>query len=302
MKLRATLVVGAVAMLAVAVPAQAQHRHVAPTAAAQEGTNTNPQTYTDASNDSGTAPDIRTVVVSNDTSGNFTFRINVPQLTVPSDVVFFIAFDTDENSSTGQSGADYLFLCDESNDTFALGRWNGSTFAPTGSSSLKVEDSSTGVTATINSSDLGGSTALRFVVISVEGSSAVSGHVDLAPDSGSWDYDMTQPAALKLTVAAFAAPKTVKAGKNLVVAMAAQRSDTSELVSGDDGGTVACRATVGGKRLKLGQSGFVTVGSEPAAGCLWHIAKRFRGKTIRGSITVALNGASVTRTFVVRVK
>jgi hypothetical protein len=301
MRFRGCVLLGAVVMLAVAVPAQAQHRDAAPTAAAQEGTNTNPQTYTDNANDGGSAPDIQTVVVSNDANGNYTFRINVPKLTLPSDVVFGIALNTDETSSTGQSGVDYLFLCDESNDSFGLVRWNGSTFVAAASSTAKVEDNSTGLTATINRSDLGGSSALQFFVRSVEGGALVAGHFDDAPDTGAWDYDMTTAAALKLTVAAFAAPKTVKAGKQLVVAMAAARSDNNELV-GDEDGTVSCRATVGGKRLAVTNSGFVTLKSRSAAACIFRVPRSAHRKTIRGSITISVAGAKVSHAFVVRVK
>jgi hypothetical protein len=290
-------------MLTAAVPAQAQHRHVVPAAAAQEGANTNPQTYTDAANDSGSAPDIQTVVVSNDSSGNYTFRINVAKLTLPSDVVFLIALNTDENSATGQSGADYVFLCDESNDSFGLLHWDGSNYVASASSTAKVEDNSTGLTATINRSDLGGSSALQFFVLSAEGTNPVggTGHVDNAPDSGVWDYDMTTPAALKLNVAAFAAPKTVKAGARLAVAMAATRSDTNELV-GTEGGAVSCSATVGGKRLAIVSSGFVTVKSQPAAACIFRVPRTARGKTIRGSITIRVSGAKVAHQFAVRVR
>lgn len=301
MKLRGSLMVVVAAVLVVAAPAQAQHRHVAPTSAAQEGTNTNPQTFTDASNDGGTAPDIRTVVVSNDASGTYTFRINVASLTLPSNVLFFVALDTDENSATGQSGADYLFACDESNDTFGLFRWNGSSFVATGSSSVQVQDDSTGLTATMNRSDLGGSSALRFFVLSIQGSSPSAGHVDAAPDAGVWDYDQTTPAAVTLKIAAFAAPKTVKAGKRLVVAMAVQRSDTNEFVSGE-GATVSCRASVRGKRLAVANSGFANVGSTPAAGCVFRVPRTARGKTIKGTITVTLNGAKVSHAFMVKVK
>jgi len=50
-------------------------------------------------------------------------------------------------------------------------------------------------------------------------------------------------------VAAFVAPKSVKAGKALTALMAATRSDTGNLVGKE--GRVQCRATIGGKSLRL---------------------------------------------------
>ena len=103
---RLSLIAIVVAVFAVAVPAHAgrvkvQNRLV-------HASNTNPATFTDTSNDGGTAPDIQTVVVSNDGNGNYRFRINVNKLVLPSSTFILLALDTDQNSSTGASGFDFV--------------------------------------------------------------------------------------------------------------------------------------------------------------------------------------------------
>jgi hypothetical protein len=257
--------------------------------------------FTDPTGDAGTTADVTSAVVSNNESGQYTFRVNVVHLALPSDIVIFVGIDSDQNPATGLGGADFLIVCDESNGSVGLLRWDGSNLVPTPSSSLTAADNDTGITVGVNRSEIGNSGQFNFYVLSVQGPTASAGHVDSAPDQGSWNYALTAPAPLTLTVATFAAPKTVKAGKSLVVTMVAQRSDTGEAVGGADG-QVQCSATLGSKRLGLLNSGFVTVAEQTVAGCAWKVPRRARGKTIRGSITVSVSGASVTQRFTLKVK
>src|SRR5207253_235029 len=82
--LRWFVVLLAVAGLAAAAATQA---NASPVARLDANT---PTTFTDPTGDSGTAPDISSVVVSNDATRTITFRINVDKLVVPSDVRFLI--------------------------------------------------------------------------------------------------------------------------------------------------------------------------------------------------------------------
>jgi hypothetical protein len=262
--------------------------------------NTNPATFSDASGDSGTAPDITNVVVSNDANSQITFRINVARLVVPSPVQIAVAIDSDQNEATGLSGTDYLLLGDVSNNTFGLGHWNGADFVDTASATVTASNDTAGITFSINRSELGNTTGLNFWARTLEGSDAVAGHVDDAPDQGTWNYQLVSGAPLKLAMAAFLAPKGVRAGKTLTAVMAATRSDTGNLVSKE--GQVRCRARIGGKPLRLLASGFVTVGSQSGAGCSWRVPSNAHKKTIHGLIMISYQGASVSRQFAVRVK
>jgi hypothetical protein len=262
---------------------------------ARVGANANPATYDDAAGDGGTAPDITSVVVSNDPANQITFRVNVTKLVVPSDGHVLIAIDSDQNAATGYHGVDYMFLGDLSTNSFGLARWNGSDFgdSPAATASARTDD--TGLTFSINSSDLGNTTALSFWARTIHGSDVSPGNYDDAPDTGTWDYQLGASAALRLTVGPVLAGKA-RAGKPFVAAMTVDRSDGADtnLQPGD----VTCAARAGTTVLKPR----TVVAAGPAAGCGWVLPKRSRGKTLHASITAALDGAAVTKRFTARIR
>ena len=270
-------------------------RSLRPAAVARVGANANPATYTDPTGDGGTAPDIQTVVVSNDDNGTYTFRINVATLTLPSDVVVLLAMDTDQNPATGASGFDYIVACDESNDSVALFQWNGSQFVTAPASTLSASDDNVGVTVSFNRSDIGNASGLNFRAETVGGPNPAAGHLDLAPDTGTWNYQLGPAAALTLSVELAHASKA-RAGKPFVAVITVARSDGALAdVTVDD---VTCAATVGRRALHAGS----TVALGPAVGCAWRLPKKSRGKTLHASVTVTLDGATVTKKFTARIK
>src|SRR3954447_15164449 len=95
----------------------------------------NSTTYPDSTGEDPAAPDITSVVVSNDDAGLITFQINLsnpPALTPDLSLIVFL--DTDKNGSTGDTGslgADYaILLLPGAVDLF---QWNGTTYAPAAS-------------------------------------------------------------------------------------------------------------------------------------------------------------------------
>src|SRR4029453_7242971 len=103
MKLLTMLVLGValVAMPAVALGGDARH-------------DKNSVTFPDSTGEDAAAPDITSVVVSNDDAGLITFQINVSNRpALAADMEFLILFDTDKNPNTGGSnflGADYAIV------------------------------------------------------------------------------------------------------------------------------------------------------------------------------------------------
>ncbi|MFL5951598.1 MAG: hypothetical protein ACJ74M_08325 [Gaiellaceae bacterium] len=268
----------------------------------RDAATSNPATFTDAQNDSGTAPDVRTVIVSNDSGlSRYTFRINVAHLTLPSNVVVLIFIDSDQNAATGSSGADYVLVCDESDGSVGLLHWDGTQFALVPAPTLSASDDSTSVTASIGKSDIGNGTGLNLSVLTVEGTTIAAGHFDVAPDQGEYNYQLSAAAALTLAASSLHAPRTVKAGKTFTVTMLAARSDTGEFVNDEIGGTTSCLATVGRKRVTLLGAGFVESTSPELAVCLFRAPKVHR-RVIRGTISVAVEGVSVKKAFAVTVK
>jgi hypothetical protein len=272
-------------------PLAASHRFVV----ARVEANANPATYDDATGDGGTAPDITSVVVSNDAANQITFRINVAKLVVPSDGHVLIAIDSDQDAATGYRGVDYMFLGDLSTNSFGVARWNGSDFgqAPAATAGARTDD--TGLTFSINSNDLGNTAALSFWARTIHGSDVSPGNFDDAPDAGTWDYQLGASAPLRLTAGPVLAGKA-RAGKPFLAAMTVDRSDGADtnLRPGD----VTCAARAGTIALKAR----TVVAAGPAAGCGWLLPKRSRGKTLHASIRAVLDGATVTKTFNARIR
>jgi hypothetical protein len=126
--------------------------------------NTNPATFNDTRGDSGSAPDIANVVVSNDASGTITFRINIVGLIDPSPVEIIVAIDSDQNPGTGTSltGTDYLVVADLSTDKWGVLRWDGGDFVVTATPSAVATVDAAGMTFAINRSDLGNASGANF--------------------------------------------------------------------------------------------------------------------------------------------
>jgi hypothetical protein len=163
----------------------------------------NSMTYQDSTQEDPNAPDITTVVVSNDDSGLLTFQINVsnrPQLTP--DMLSEIYLDTDQSSTTGDPqafGADYLiqlipghvgmFMWDSTRNNYIN--------APLQSTLISAYPT-TGPVIKINASDIGNPTGFNFVTDVVSGITTDStgtpdfsnAHADFAPDlgHGTWNY------------------------------------------------------------------------------------------------------------------
>jgi len=97
-----------------------------------------------------------------------------------------------------------------------------------------------------------------------------------------------------LSVKAFTTgPKPAKAGKRFVASLAANESDTNGPV---EGGTVACSATVGGRHL----SATAHRVANGVASCSWSLPRGATG-TLRGTVSLTVQGATVIRAFAVKV-
>jgi hypothetical protein len=186
-----------------------------------------------------------------------------------------------------------------------LFKWNGSggyTFAQS-QASLTYGYDATGATIRINAADMGKTKGFNFSAFAGSGiTTDASGNpdytnvqADLAPDAGHGLYNYKVIQKLSVSVTAFTtAPKPAKAGKNFSAGLAATESDTSGPVTS---GTVACSATVGTKHL-------TTVGKtvkNGIAACVWHLPANAKGKTVRGTVTLTVQGVSVRRAFSARI-
>jgi hypothetical protein len=265
----------------------------------------NSQTFTDSTGEDPAAPDITSIVVSNDDAGLVTFKINIsnrPALTTDMTVLMFL--DSDKQAATGSpdfAGADYAIELDPG--SVGLFKWNGSDFvAAPSQSSVTYSYDATGATIRASAAELGATKAFNFLAAAISGITTdaagnpdfTNEHVDPAPDAGHGVFSYQVLTKLTLSVKAFTtSPKPAKSGKKFVASLAATESDTAGPVQA---GTVACSATVGGKHLTATAHRV----ANGIATCSWSLPRNVKG-TLRGTVSLTVKGTTVVRTFAVKV-
>ena len=152
------------------------------------------QNYSDPQVDQqGTAPDVTTVVVNHEASGNITWRINVanqPALAADSQVVLWI--DSDRNPNTGAAntlGSDFVFVV--ASDGYSFARWTGTEFNfDTPFTTVSVGYNG-GATITVNRSELGNTNGFNFWVRGLQDTGPETANIDDAPNDGTYAYLLT---------------------------------------------------------------------------------------------------------------
>jgi hypothetical protein len=232
-------------------------------------------------------PDITRVRVGSNATA-ITFIVDLANQTkLAADQLVVILIDSDLNLETGSNGVDTLLAMVEGEEVGVF-RWNGTQFALAESPTaygyyhdgfrLAVARSELALTAG----------TLRFVALTFP-----DGTADVAPDDSFAEYVLANE-ALALQIAKFTAAKTVVAGKRYTATLQARRNDLAELSSA---GQVACAAKVGAKKLKVTAS-FPTV----LATCSGVVPKTAKGKVLKVTVTLTLDGVRVTRTASIKVK
>jgi hypothetical protein len=276
----------------------------------------NSQTFTDPSGDSGNAPDVTTVTVSNDDAGTIRFDIALANRTgLGSEDLLLIMLDADQSSATGPAGLDHAIGVTPVGALMLA--WDGANLSPAAAPSLSATASGGHVTVTVNRSDLGTTNGFPFLIAATGDAGTTTGET-----AGPWSYTLilgtttttaattttastttatsttTTPAPPKprvtLTVSRLTVPKAT-AGKQFVVTMIVSRNDTHQPLGS---GTVTCAATVAGRRLgvvaKTGPRGGVST-------CRWLVPRTAHAKLLKGRIADTFAGVSAGRTFSARV-
>jgi hypothetical protein len=289
---------------------------VAVAATAGAATKANSTAFIDPTGDSGNAPDVTAVTVSNDDAGTITFQITIANRPAfgPQDVLI-VAMDTNGNLSDGAGGLDYVIGSNGSTALLA----SEATGSPVTANAPTLKASYTGgvVTISINRADLGNTAGLNFFIQGFGAPGAPA--AENAPDgNGIWNYQVVVAAAppppttpppppttappppppppLTLTALKVTAAHAI-AGKPFTVSLLVRRNDTAKLLTG---GQVLCAARLGLAPTPLR----VAKKSAPKAGvatCTWNVPVTAHGKTIRGTITVVYNSVKVVRPFSAKV-
>jgi hypothetical protein len=273
----------------------------------------NSVTFPDSTGEDPAAPDIASIVVSNDDRGNLVFRLNIPNRPeLTGDMAILLFVDTDNNPASGDPdwlGADYLIEWDGpfAGSSFnGLFRWDGSDYAgPLGipQTSLVVAYANGVAEIRISAAELGGTKRFKFVALAIGGIALdANGEVDFtnvkldfAPDPGKglYAYEVrTVTPALK--VQRFVSqPARPVAGKLFAVSATVVRNDGRSVASG----RTVCRATISGQALRTAAASF----RGGLARCSFRILATARGKTLRITMTITSGGLKATRTFSARI-
>jgi hypothetical protein len=262
----------------------------------------NSATFQDSTSERQGAPDITTVVVSNNNAGIITFRINITGRSgLTDDMLVLVFVDADNNAATGETGAGTDYAVQLFQGAADLYRWDGSGYSRRAADPPQSSLIFNGLTFRISAADLAGTKRFNFATEVVTGlivdpntgdfddSKALQ---DFAPDQGHglWNYQV-RVGALRLGVKSFAlSPSRPRAGSTFTASMVATRTDTGATLVG---GQVSCTAIVGGKRLTARVQRF----SGSKARCAWQIPASARGQKIRGTVTVVFEGRRVSRSF-----
>lgn len=203
-----------------------------------------------------------------------------------------IHLDTDSSPATGAPAEASLlagaeFVIDVTPQTSTLSAWNGSGFAAVVPQPAIMTEwvPDYGPALQITRTALGSPASFNVALSTANGTDR-----DLAPDSGSWAYVVT-PLALK---AGRIALSSARAGRPFAAAMEVTRSDFEIAL---DEGSISCRGSIAGKKLS-GRGSF----DDDLVLCLWRLSRTTAGKRFQGSVAVTFQGATVKRSFNVRVR
>ncbi len=266
----------------------------------------NSQSYQDSTGEDALAPDITTLVVSNDDAGIVSFRVNVPNRpTLGQDMLFELWVDSDNNAATGSpevGGADYVMQLVRGE--VSLYKWDGTDYTRRfGDPSAVTLNFSyqAGLTVRISASELGNTKAFKFFAVAISGLvvdpvtgdlDGTNSKADVAPGGGVGLFPYTVNIAKPTLVVRGLAttPAAPKGGKTFTMRMTAARSDTGAVLQN---GRVTCVGRAGTARLRA-QLARVQGG---AVVCTWLIPANAKGKTFRGSVTVVFEGLSASRSI-----
>lgn len=294
----------AIALAVVAVPFLASGALATPTAPKAPAANST--TYQDSTGEDPAAPDISTIVVSNDDAATITFKITIAnrsQYTPDVAVVMFL--DSDANQSTGDPqslGADYIIQLIQGE--VLLFKWDGSDYTLSATQASLNSSWASGPTIKINASDLGNTRKLNFDVTAVSGIviDQTTGAIDcsackrdFAPTLGFYTYQLQLTKPTLVVRSLKPTPAKPAAGKPFTLRLVAARSDSGAVVQN---GRVTCVGRVGSARLKAA----VQRVQGGAATCTWSIPANAKGKTFRGSVAVVFEGLRASQGYTGKVR
>jgi len=243
------------------------------------------------------APDIAKVTVMSDAAGQILFTIGVDNLPQGADVRTFLFLNTDMNEDTGMPdsyGADYAFGVDEQDNSYGFARWTGSDWdLDTPYSSVRVRSTSTGISISVNRSELGNTSEFNFWTRTIAGDSSLN-QIDDGPDDGTWNYSLAANGPNIVSVLVQPTPVAPKAGARFSltpIGLKLPPSGALDLLLPKPE-SYSCAATLKGRRIAGSGTG----------GCSWRIPKSSRGKKLTVTVTVVFEGVTKSVPFAYTVR
>ena len=249
--------------------------------------------FPDPAGDHDAAPDVTSVRVSDAKTGWITFAITTPNyVTLPSESAIVLTIDADSNPESGEGGAELRITL--VGGEVVLDRWKGRSWArDTPPTQVRARNSRNVVSVDLHVRELDNALRFGFSLLSADLNTAVEGivAVDFAPsDFSYWGYALAnRPALILVASQVVATPPRPRAGKSFTVSLPVTRSDTRRSISS---GNVDCRVRAAGVAVQA--RGRVAQGS---ATCAFVVPRAAKGKVVRGTITVRVDGKVVTRNF-----
>lgn len=259
-----------------------------------------PTSYLDPSGDNGAAADIGAVTAELASDGYLHVKATIANMPAPLSQppgTVLLGLDTDRSGSTGLfGGADYLVFGDTS-ASFLFAKWNGSEYldAPAQAGDVRFFIGGTGVEFLVRPAAVGGVTSFNFVVGAATGSGDGL-QLDIAPDNGTWFFEVPKPPPppppppAAISAKATYAPAAPAAGRAFRVTAASMRLDDGSTAAAQ---TFRCRATLAGKALR----------GTGAGGCTFAVPKTAKGKRLVVTVSATYRGRTLSiapRAFVVR--
>jgi hypothetical protein len=263
-----------------------------PTAAGTGIVDLGKTTYTDVRGDSGKAADLKSVVVSNDDMGDYSFTATFAAPLVPEHALL-VYLNTDREASTGNSdGAEYVVAVSGDGD-IEFDRWTGSHWVWNGYAGVTLGNplGTKVIDFSIRKHDIGGVRHFDFFVVS-QRTDNVDDHDD-GPSAGHgmWRYDFAAPAIAN--AGSFATSAT--AGKTWTVGLRARQSNTGRTITSGKIFCVAAPAANG--TLPVLKASFRRYRGDTYATCEFAIPKALKGKFVGSRIDITANGATASRHF-----
>lgn len=249
--------------------------------------------FPDPTGDHDAAPDLTSVRVSDAKSGWITFAITTANYaSLPSASAIVLSIDADSNPETGEGGAELTVTM--VGGEVVLDRWNGRRWArDTPPMQVRVRNSRNVVAIDLHVRELDNARRFGFSLLSADLNTVAEGvvAVDFAPsDLSYWGYALAnRPALILVATEPVATPLRPRAGRSFTVSLPVRRSDTGRSISS---GNVDCRVRAAGAAVPA--TGRVARGS---ATCAFVVPRAAKGKVVRGTITVRVDGKVVARDF-----